>query len=316
MAPARYEDLVAAYRRRGDRVSGTAERIGATAGRLAYNPCLIGEPGRDVLAVRIESPDSYWRDRSSWDPEVRFFERSAAGWAEIPDAPVFHTAEDPFAVWVTDRSGVRQLVFGTVGLDYRHNPPGIVSRFYAAPGVQDLDQDKPFLEIAGMKDIRLVQLRDGVAVCGRPQGGAAGLGRISLALVDDYTDLSPAVLEKAHIFADQLAPETKIGSNALYDLGDRIGVLGHIAVGAEGSEQRYAAAWWTIDPVAMTATTPEVVALREDFPPGPAKLPVLTDVVFPGSLEFLHGGRARLYCGLSDASIGTVVIPAPGHHTP
>jgi hypothetical protein len=50
-------------------------------------------------------------------------------------------------------------------------------------------------------------------------------------------------------------------------------VLGHIAVGSEGSEQRYAAAWWTIDPDAMTATTAEVVALREDFPPGPAKLP-------------------------------------------
>jgi len=305
MAPARYEDLVAAYRGRGERASGTAERIGGTAGRLAYNPCLIG----NVLAVRIESPDSYWRDRSSWDPEVRFFERSADGWAEIPGAPVFRAAEDPFAAWVTDRSGARQLVFGTVGLDYRHDPPGIVSRFYAAPGVLDLDPDKPFIEIAGMKDIRLLQLRDRVAVCGRPQGGAAGIGRISLVLIDDYTDLSPAVLDKAHIFADQLAPETKIGSNALYDLGDRIGVLGHIAVGSEGSEQRYAAAWWTIDPDAMTATTPEVVALREDFPPGPAKLPVLADVVFPGSLEFLDGGRARLYCGLSDASIGTLVMP-------
>jgi hypothetical protein len=40
--------------------------------------------------------------------------------------------------------------------------------------------DKPFIEIAGMKDIRLLQLRDRVAVCGRPQGRRAGIGRISL----------------------------------------------------------------------------------------------------------------------------------------
>jgi hypothetical protein len=143
-----------------------------------------------------------------------------------------------------------------------------------------------------MKDIRLLQLSRGVAVCGRPQGGAAGIGRISFTMIDDYTELTPDVLHKAHIFVDQVAPETKLGSNVLYDLGDRIGVLGHIAVGVEGEVQRYAAAWWTIDPDAVTATTPRVLAVRDDFPAGPTKLPVLTDVVFPGSMEPIGGGRA------------------------
>ncbi|HZN17214.1 MAG TPA: DUF1861 family protein [Micromonosporaceae bacterium] len=282
-----------------------------TAGKLAYNPCLIRQQDRTYLAVRVESPQSYWRDEASWDPQVRFLERAGAQWVPARHAPVFPVAEDPFAAWMLDKNGDPLLVFGVVSLDFRPGTPAVVTRFYAAPDLLQLDPASPFLEVPGMKDIRLLQRADGVAVCGRPQGGSAGRGRVSFAFVDSYADLTPGAVEDGHIFHDQVAEDTKIGANELYDLGDQIGVLGHVAIGDEGGPQSYAAAWWTIDPVRLTASRPEVVAVREDFPAAPAKWPNLADVVFPGSTEPVSGGLARLYCGLSDASVGSIVIRSP-----
>ncbi|GAB3830252.1 DUF1861 family protein [Dactylosporangium cerinum] len=309
--PIGYRDLVADHLRRSGRPTGVAEVIPGVGDRLAYNPCVVRQGGRTLLAVRVESPDSYWRDESSWDPEIRFYERTPGGWRPAPGTPVFTGAEDPFAAWVLGRDGTPVLVFGVVSLDYRQDPPMVVTRFHAAPDVERLDPGGAFLEVPQMKDIRLLQRGDGLAVCGRPQGGTAGRGRVSLIMAEDYTELSPELIAKAHVFHDQVAEDTKLGVNELYDLGDRIGVLGHIAVGEEGGPQEYAGAWWTIDPAACTATAPRVIAMRSDFPPAPPKRPDLTDVVFPGSLETLDGGLARVYCGLSDATIGSIVLPSP-----
>lgn len=309
MTPPDYETLVAASQRRAERPAGQHLSLPGTEGKLAYNPCLIVEPDRTWLAVRVESPDSYWRDASSWDSQVQFFELVDDGWRPAPDAALFTAAEDPFAAWMTDRAGRRRLVFGVVTLDYRSSPPVAVTRFYDAEDVRGLDPARPFLEVPGMKDIRLLQRPGDVVVCGRPQGGRAGIGRISLAVTDSYSSLSPELIAGAHIFTDQVAPDTKLGANELHDLGGTVGVLGHVAIGAEGSTQRYAAAWWTMDPARMTTTEPVVIATRADFPPGPAKYPNVADVVFPGSLETLPDGRLRMICGLGDASLATAVLP-------
>ncbi|WP_327003286.1 DUF1861 family protein [Dactylosporangium sp. NBC_01737] len=306
-----YRNLVADHLRRSDRPSGVAEVIPGVGDRLAYNPCVVRQGTRTLLAVRIESPDSYWRDASSWDPEICFYERDGDGWRPAPDTPVFTAAEDPFAAWVLAPDGTPVLVFGVVSLDFRHDPPMVVTRFHAAPDVQRLDPATPFLEVPHMKDIRLLQRADGLAVCGRPQGGTAGRGRVSLIMAEDYTELSAELIGKAHVFHDQIAEDTKLGVNELYDLGDRIGVLGHVAVGEEGGPQEYAGAWWTIDPAACTATTPRIIAMRSDFPPATPKRPDLTDVVFPGSMEVLDDGRVRVHCGLSDATVGSIVLPSP-----
>lgn len=306
-----YHELITAYRRRIDRPSGRVERLPGVSGRLAYNPCLVKQEDQTYLALRVESPSSYWRCETSWDPQVRFFQRAGEDWVPARDAPVFPAAEDPFASWAVDEHGDPLLIFGVVSLDFRSDPPGLVTRFYAAPDIFRLDPAKPFLEVPGMKDIRLLQRKEGMVVCGRPQGGAAGCGRMSLALVDSYLDLTPEIINGAHVFRDQVAEGTKVGVNELYDLGGHIGVLGHIAIGDEGQCQRYAAAWWTVDPVMLTASRPEVISVREDFPSGPAKWPNVADVVFPGSFEMLGGGLVRLYCGLSDATVGSTVLKAP-----
>lgn len=309
--PPGYRDLVADHLRRSGRPSGVAEVIPGVGDRLAYNPCLVRQGTRTLLAVRVESPDSYWRDASSWDPEVRFYERGDGGWRPAPGTPVFTAAEDPFAAWVLGRDGAPVLVFGVVSLDFRHDPPTVVTRFYAAPDVERLDPGSPFLEVPEMKDIRLLQRRDGLAVCGRPQGGTAGRGRVSLIMAADYTELSAELIAKAHIFHDQVAEDTKLGVNELHDLGDRIGVLGHVAVGEEGGPQEYAGAWWSIDPAARTTTAPRIIAMRANFPPAPPKRPDLTDVVFPGSMEVLDADTVRVHCGLSDATVGSIVLPFP-----
>ncbi|WP_238008644.1 DUF1861 family protein [Dactylosporangium sp. AC04546] len=305
----RYDELVAAFERRPDRPETRLVRLPGLDGKLQYNPCRIAEEDRTLLAVRVESPGSYWRDAASWDPEVRFFEQTGDGWRPAPDTPVFAASEDPFAAWMRDRAGRRRLVFGVVTLDFGAQPPQAVTRFYAADGVASLDPAAPLLEVAGMKDIRLLQRDADVVVCGRPQGGRAGIGRISVAVTDSYESVTPELIAAAHIFADQVHPETKLGINELHDLGDgTVGALGHVAIGQEGSTQRYCAAWWTIDPQRLTATDPVVVATRSSFPPAPAKFDWLEDVVFPGSLTRLPDGRLHVVCGLGDAVVAEATL--------
>ena len=65
------------------------------------------------------------------------------------------------------------------------------------------------------------------------------------------------------------------------------------------------------DPFTLTASQPSVIATRSEFPMGPTKWAYTKDVVFPGSLEKLANGHARLYCGLSDASVGSILMTAP-----
>ncbi|WP_432826972.1 DUF1861 family protein [Dactylosporangium sp. CA-092794] len=310
--PPSYHELIAAHEAR---LSGRLEDIPGTEGRFAYNPCLIAEPGgRTLLAVRVESPGSYWRDRTSWDPEVRFYERVAGRWEPAAGTPVFPAAEDPFAAWTRDADGRPRLVFGVVTLDFGGAVPVAVTRFFAAPDVKSLDPEAAFLEVPGMKDIRLLQRAQDVVVCGRPQGGRAGIGRISVAIAGSVEAVTAELISAAHVFVDQVEPGTKLGANELFDLGDgTVGVLGHVAIGEEGSTQRYAAAWWTLDPLRRTATAPVVIATRADFPAAPAKFPAIADVVFPGALEHLPDGRLRLYCGLGDARTGSAILPrVPG----
>jgi hypothetical protein len=290
----------------------TIERIPGLGNRICLNPCLIYEAGRTFMAVRVESRGSYWRDKETWDPEVRFFERADnLQWRPCP-MPRFERAEDPFATWIDDSAGQRLLVFGIVSLEFGSGVPMIVTKLFAAPTIAQLDPLQPFLEFHGMKDIRLLQHPSGVVVCARPRGGPARRGRISFTILDSFESLSVAAVQNAHLFEDQVRSEDLyLGANELYDLGDHIGVLGHVAVGDESVEQHYAAAWWTIDPTSLTASPAYVFAIRSDFPPGPQKRATVADVVFPGSLEMLSDGWARLYCGLSDACVGSAIIRWP-----
>jgi hypothetical protein len=307
-----YDEMMLEYRRRGRQPGpGRIEHISGVQAKLVYNPCLIRHEGHTYLAARVESPGSYWRDHTSWDPQIWFFKKERGDWVIVPQAPVFYYAEDPFATWVIEESGQPLLIFGVVSLEFGEDEPSLVTRFYKAEGPLSLNPSEPFLEVPGVKEIRLLQFRGRLAVCARPQGGEAGRGRMSLIVLDSHADLSTDVIAKAHLFRDQVSEETKIGINGLYDLGPNIGVLGHVAQGEEGGPLHYAAAWWTVDPITLTASQPSVIATRNEFPAGATKWPFTTDVVFPGALEKVDNGFVRLYCGLSDASIGSILMMAP-----
>jgi Protein of unknown function (DUF1861) len=288
------------------------ERIPGLGDSICLNPCLVYEAGRTFMAVRVESRRSYWRDKETWDPEIRFFERVGKSTWRPCQLPKFERAEDPFATWMNDSTGRRLLIFGIVSLDFDSEVPTVVTKLFVAPTIAQLDPGNPILEFHGMKDIRLLQRSSGVVVCGRPRGGPARRGRISFAILDNLESLSPGIIQNAHLFEEQvLSDDLYLGANELYDLGDHIGVLGHVAIGDESVEQHYAAAWWTIDPSSRTVSPPYLFAVRSDFPPGPEKRATAADVVFPGSLEALGDGWVRLYCGLSDASVGSAVMRWP-----
>ena len=61
----------------------------------------------------------------------------------------------------------------------------------------------------------------------------------------------------------------------------------------------------------LAPTPVEVVATRDDWPPGAAKRSQVGDVVFPSGIERHPDGTATLIAGLSDGAIGALEIPDP-----
>ena len=55
----------------------------------------------------------------------------------------------------------------------------------------------------------------------------------------------------------------------------------------------------------------KIIAMRCNFQDGPSKRPDLEDVIFSGGLVRLEGGKARLYCGVSDAEGHMITIDDP-----
>ena len=314
MAGLSYQALIDA---RGPRPeSGQILRLPIPGGCLGYNPCLIATTPRVLLAVRRESRESFWLDEATWDPEIVLVAAetpTSLDWAQVSDDPVLRAIEDPFAQHIVIDS-IATTVLGGVTLDRSTSPPTVVTVLHELIGADGGDPvATPGAEIRGMKDVRMVQLDDGrIAACGRPQGGAAGVGRISLTVVDDWRSITTSSMAAATLLDMEIAADVKIGTNELYRLGgNTIGALGHVAIGEAGTTQHYAAVVWTFDVGTGVASAPRIIATANDFPGAQCKNEMLRDVVFPGSLLPLRNGASRLFAGVGDACVGVIDIPDP-----
>ncbi len=317
-----YSSLVRMIRMHEHDERGKIITVNNSEGKDVYNPALVIDNGKKYLAIRIESPESFWLDEESYDPEIRFYEESASGnWVQVTNAPVFKLHEDPFSAWIEDEQGNRTLVVGGVTLDRSTNPPTIVTQFFKGTSIQTLSPE-PFLSIRDMKDIRLVQCEDKkIIVCVRPQGGNYNKGQIGVIVVNNLYEIEEKAHEPEHLFINQIDANGWIGSNELYvhkneNGAERIDVLGHIAHKDEEGYLHYAAIVYSFDPDNVSdehnmRISPKVIAVRGNFEVGPAKTEWLEDVVFPGSLEFIEEDSVILYAGLSDARIGTIKLPNP-----
>jgi hypothetical protein len=276
----------------------------------ATAPFLVN--GRMTIAARVEPRDSQIAN-------IQFFqevlgEQGAGEWHPVAGAPVFRQTQDPC---VTTIGG--ELIVGGVRypLDEIHEDGGFQMIFYRGKGLDDL---QPFLNgPPNMKDIRLVELKDGrVGVLTRPHFGLGSDGHpilngtIGFAIADCLEDVTAELILKAPLLRDQVVPGAeKCGGNEAHLLADgRLGVLAHTAYDAADGQHYFATAF-VLDPVTLEFTPMQMIASREVFPAGPAKRPSLSDVIFSGGLVRHGGGRATLYCGLSDCEFGRVGIEDP-----
>lgn len=297
----RCSELLEAFRKKGTVQRGERLHFTGVGNRDVYNiTAPFIDRGEPVIAGRVESRDSE-------HSEVVFFHERDGAWRPRPGDPVLNL-QDPFHARIHG-----ELVVGGVEIFPHPKLPGRLSwrtRFYRGSEIRTL---KPFaVGPDGMKDIRLVELANGrIGVFTRPQGEIGGrgtIGYVEISSLDELTIdaiLSATLLEQFHADEWGGANEAHLLRNGL------IGVLGHIARYDEHYNKYYYPMVFAFDPVTRTASGMEIIAVRDDFPPGPAKLPSLVNVIFSGGLIRKGGGLAELYVGVSDAEAHRIIVPDP-----
>ncbi len=256
--------------------------------------------GRTVIAGRVEARDS---EHST----AIFFEEADGIWHPIDVAPRF-ALQDPFVTFIGG-----ELVFGGVEVRFGVGEPEWWTVFYRGNDLFDLN---PFFAgPLGMKDIRLCELADGrVAVFTRPRGAKGGRGTIGYTEAASLDALSVEAIDAAPMLEGMFHPLDWGGVNEAHLLANgEIGLIAHIAYFEDDtiySARHYYAVSFVFDPASREWRDLRILAGRDQFGPGEAKRPDLTDVVFSSGIERI-GAVTRLYAGTSDAEAHWVEIVYP-----
>jgi len=257
--------------------------------------------GETFIAGRVE-------ERDSEDSVVMFFRKDGEKWVADDKKDQFRL-QDPFITKID-----RELVFGGVEIFNKGSKKGNLgwrTLFFRGKSIYDLKQFSVGPE--GMKDIRLVQLLDGrIGVFTRPQGNPGGRGTIGYITIDRLEELTAEKIKGADLLENQFYSDEWGGVNEVHLLKNGLlAVLGHIACFDTKGKRHYYPIAFSFDPVRKIATDLEILAVRSDFPIGPAKREDLFDVLFSGGIVRLSEGKAVLYLGISDTEAGKILIPDP-----
>ncbi|WP_160043667.1 MTP-1 family protein [Paenibacillus sp. USDA918EY] len=259
------------------------------------------DDGELVLLGRVEPRDSE-------HSQVMFFVERDGKWLPRAGAPVFDL-QDPFHT----RIGGKLIVGGVQIYPHPEKENALMWRtvFYQGSSVNGLKEF--FKGPDGMKDLRLVELKDGsIGIFTRPQGKKGGRGKIGFAKVPSLEKLTLQVINDAPLLEGQFTDEEWGGANEAHLLKDgRIGVLGHAACYDPSGDRHYYPMAFVFSPSDLTFTDMELIAVRDRFLPGPSKRPDLQDVVFSGGLIRKEDGTAVLYAGIGDADAQRIVIDDP-----
>lgn len=254
------------------------------------------------IAGRVEK-------RSSEISEVVFFRKSGHVCTPVGRPAAFSLLQDPFFAWIQG-----QVVFGGVRIEADpRNPQKITAYhtvFYSGATFRELrffasGPDR-------MKDIRLIQLADGtVGIFTRPQGNAAGRGKIGFVRVDRLEDVTAEVIRRAAIIPTFFMDDEWGGVNNIHLLKNGLlGIIGHIAYRSRDGARHYFPTAFVFNPDTLEYTPVKIICRRSDVLDGPSKRPDLKDVLFPGGIV-RKGERADLYLGVSDAMAQCVEIDDP-----
>lgn len=259
------------------------------------------DEGELVIAGRVESRDSE-------HSHVYFFVNRNGEWLPRENAPVFEL-QDPFFTRIAG-----ELILGGVQIFPHPTIDGALgwrTVFLKGSSVSSLREFAKGPD--GMKDLRLVELRNGsVGVLTRPQGEKGGRGKIGWVQIPSLNDLTIDVINEAPLLQGQFIEEQWGGANEAHLLSNGlIGILGHIASFDKEENRHYYPMAFILDPESGEISDIELIARRSCFLPGPTKRADLMDVVFSGGLVRNADGTADLYAGISDAEAQKVTIPDP-----
>lgn len=166
----------------------------------------------------------------------------------------------------------------------------------------------------GMKDIRLVQMKDGIGVFTRPEG------LVGFTVINDIMELNSNIIENAPI-VDFIDENGYGGANQCYYLeSGMIGIIGHMvypkALEDGRIERVYINVAAVFDPESRKTIETKIIGTRRCYPASDAirrhwtGIP-LDDTAFTSGIVMREDGKADLYSGLSDALEGRITIDYP-----
>lgn len=318
ITPVPVQEQFAAFQKARPPAPGEILRFEGVGDRDVYNPSVpFTLDGMTIIAGRVER-------RGDEFSRAMFFTEHDGVWTPVEGAPVFDL-QDPFVTFAGDGVVRDELVFGGVQVEWEGTRAHWSTAFYRGHALHDL---KPFAHgPAQMKDVRLLQLRDGrVAIFSRPQGEVMQqrfgcIAKIGFTIVDSLEAVTAEAIETAPLLFDHFLPDEWGGCNQLFELRNGlIGAIGHKSWGetlvrthggAPEHVLHYYSMAFAVDPATRQMTPTKIIGSRDCFPPGPSKAPRLQDVTFTAGIVRHGDGTATLYTGLSDCQVGRLEIEDP-----
>lgn len=254
--------------------------------------------------------------RNEWaSSTARLFKRTGKDEFTLTENSMIYQLEDPFVSKIGD-----EIVLGGTHVQYNCGKlRGFFCYFYRG---MDLEEMRYFTTgPADMKDIRLVQMPDGIGVFSRPRNEAVrekyGSGSvIGFTVIHDLNELSAEVIENAPVVEGLFDKDEWGGCNQLYMLDSGlIGIIGHRSYASTDTDGTnldvYVNYSFVMDPRTRKALNQKIIGTRLSYPAGGAKKAGLKDCTFTSGIVMRSDGMADLYSGLGDVCEGRTVIDYP-----
>ena len=279
------------------------EFSGIKANEDVYNcsiPFIFNE--KTYIFGRVEPQDKWATSR------VYLFEKTGEdSYTAVKDA-LSYRLEDPFITYIDNK-----LIFGGVEvLKMRGVPVSYRTCFFDGSNPFEMEYFTTGPEM--MKDIRLVQLPNGIGVFSRPDG------YVGFTVIKDITELDENVIKNAPII-DFIGAGGYGGINqALYLDSGLIGLIGHIvypSVNSRGQEERaYINTASVFDPKTGKTLETKIIGTRTSYPASERVRKTdrgiyLEDVAFTSGIVARNDKKVDLYSGLSDSLEGRITIDYP-----
>lgn len=253
--------------------------------------------GKKYIYGRVEKRDEW---ASSW---VRLFEeKEKDNFYAVSD--VIYQLEDPFIQFIDG-----ELILGGTHVLYDGGKYSMYrSYFYRGFDLKNLKYFTSGPE--QMKDIRLVQLDDGIGVFSRPNG------KIGFTVIKDLSELTMKNIADAPII-EAIGEGEYGGCNQCYNIGNGfVGIIGHQAYWETKIKRCYINMAYVMDVSSREIIDKKIIGTRDCYTDSVTAKPTqngtdLSFVTFSSGIVMRKDGKADLYSGVNDIGEGRITIDDP-----